>query len=155
MTRLRATPRSVLLLGLRQVGKSTLLGLMKPDLVLNLVDPEVHRRYLAHPELLFHYGTKAVARAITKDAVIMTASDNPSWRRPNRSACPGRRPNGSLYGLSRYVRSMIAAMSGPFQYGLIQRKRWSLQLFGARRQCPRTMNLLRMARPAGSRSSAW
>ena len=52
MPRLRATPRSVLLLGPRQVGKSTLLGLMKPDLVLNLADPGVHRRYVAHPELL-------------------------------------------------------------------------------------------------------
>ncbi len=95
---------------------------MKPNLVLNLADPGVHRRYLAHPELLFHYGSKAVARAITKDAVITTASDNPSWRRSNRSACPGSRPNGLLYGLSRYSRSMIAAMSGPFQYGLIQRR---------------------------------
>jgi len=50
--RLQANPRSVLLLGPRQVGKSTLLGLMKPDLALNLADPGVHRRYLAHPELL-------------------------------------------------------------------------------------------------------
>lgn len=29
-----------------------MLGLMNPDLVLNLADPGVHRRYLAHPELL-------------------------------------------------------------------------------------------------------
>lgn len=29
-----------------------MLGLMKPDLVLNLADPGVHRRYVAHPELL-------------------------------------------------------------------------------------------------------
>ena len=52
MPRLRATPSSILVLGPRQVGKSTLLGAMKPDLVLNLADPGVHRRYLAHPELL-------------------------------------------------------------------------------------------------------
>ncbi len=52
MSRQRATPRSVFLLGPRQVGKSTLLGLMKPDLVVNLADPGVYRRYLAHPELL-------------------------------------------------------------------------------------------------------
>ena len=51
-SRLEATPRSVLLLGPRQVGKSTLLGSLKPDLVLNLADPGVHRRYLAHPERL-------------------------------------------------------------------------------------------------------
>lgn len=50
--RLRATPRSVLLLGPRQVGKSTLLGAMEPDLTLNLADPGLQRRYLARPELL-------------------------------------------------------------------------------------------------------
>ncbi len=42
----------MLLLGPRQVGKSTLLALLKPDLTLNLADPGVHRRYLTHPELL-------------------------------------------------------------------------------------------------------
>lgn len=50
--RLRASARSVLLLGPRQVGKSTLLGSMGPDLVLNLADPRTHRRFLAHPEEL-------------------------------------------------------------------------------------------------------
>lgn len=50
--RLRASSRSVLVLGPRQVGKSTLLGSMEPDLVLNLADPGVHRRYVARPELL-------------------------------------------------------------------------------------------------------
>jgi uncharacterized protein len=50
--RLRATNRSILLLGPRQAGKSTLLGSMQPDVVLNLADPGVHRRYVAHPELL-------------------------------------------------------------------------------------------------------
>lgn len=52
LARLRATPRSVLLLGPRQVGKSTLLALLKPDLTLNLADPGVHRRFLTRPELL-------------------------------------------------------------------------------------------------------
>ena len=50
--RLDANRRSVLLLGPRQVGKSTLLGSMRPDLVLNLADPGVHRRFVARPELL-------------------------------------------------------------------------------------------------------
>jgi predicted AAA+ superfamily ATPase len=49
---LRATPRSVLLLGPRQVGKSTLLAAMGPDLTLNLADPGVHRRFVARPEML-------------------------------------------------------------------------------------------------------
>lgn len=52
LPRLKATPRSVLLLGPRQVGKSTLLAELKPDLVLNLADPGVHRRFLARPEQL-------------------------------------------------------------------------------------------------------
>ena len=47
-----ASERSVLLLGPRQVGKSTLLGLLKPDLALNFADPGVHRRFLARPEQL-------------------------------------------------------------------------------------------------------
>ncbi len=50
--RLRASSRSVILLGPRQVGKSTLLGQLRPDLALNLADPGVQRRYLARPELL-------------------------------------------------------------------------------------------------------
>lgn len=52
LPRLQATSRSVLLLGPRQVGKSTLLGSMEPDLVLNLADPGAHRRYVARPERL-------------------------------------------------------------------------------------------------------
>lgn len=48
--RLRADSRNVLLLGPRQVGKSTLLGALKPDLTLNLASPNVYRDYLAHPE---------------------------------------------------------------------------------------------------------
>lgn len=52
MPRLRATPRSVLLLGPRQVGKSTLLGSLEPDRILNRADPGVHRCHAARPELL-------------------------------------------------------------------------------------------------------
>lgn len=50
--RIRAAKRSVLLLGPRQVGKSTLLGELRPDLSLNLAEPATHRHYLARPELL-------------------------------------------------------------------------------------------------------
>jgi predicted AAA+ superfamily ATPase len=50
--RIRLATRSALVLGPRQVGKSTLLGDLGPDLVLNLAEPAAHRRYLAHPELL-------------------------------------------------------------------------------------------------------
>jgi predicted AAA+ superfamily ATPase len=71
MARLRATPRSVLVLGPRQVGKSTLLGLLRPDLVLNLADPGVHRRYVARPELLLEVleGAPASTRVVFIDEV--------------------------------------------------------------------------------------
>lgn len=44
--------RSLLLLGPRQVGKSTLLRSLKPDTVLNLADPELFRSFVARPERL-------------------------------------------------------------------------------------------------------
>lgn len=49
---LRCTDRSVLVLGPRQVGKSTLLSSLKPDLSLNLASPRVFRDYASHPERL-------------------------------------------------------------------------------------------------------
>ena len=50
--RLLASGRSVLVVGPRQVGKSTLLASLGPDLVLNLADPGEHRRLVARPESL-------------------------------------------------------------------------------------------------------
>jgi len=38
------------------------------------------------------------------------------------------------HSFNRYVRSITAAMSGPFQYGSIHRSRWSVHPFCARRQ---------------------
>jgi len=38
------------------------------------------------------------------------------------------------HGLSRYAFSITVAMSGPFQYGSIQRRRCSVQFFAGRRQ---------------------
>lgn len=49
---LAASDRSVLLLGPRQVGKSTLLAGLEPDLTLNLVHPATFRDYLTRPERL-------------------------------------------------------------------------------------------------------
>ena len=71
LRRLKATPRSVLLLGPRQVGKSTLLGQLKPDLVLDLADPGEQRRFLAHPELLLEIlaGAPASTRIVLIDEV--------------------------------------------------------------------------------------
>ena len=49
---LRSTDRSVLVLGPRQVGKSTLLSSLNPDLALNLASPGVFRDDVSHPERL-------------------------------------------------------------------------------------------------------
>lgn len=49
---LRASSRSVLLLGPRQVGKSTLLAALGPDLTLNLASPGTFRDFVRHPERL-------------------------------------------------------------------------------------------------------
>ena len=49
---LRSSQRSALVLGPRQVGKSTLLTSLEPDLVVNLADPGAFRDYVAHPERL-------------------------------------------------------------------------------------------------------
>jgi predicted AAA+ superfamily ATPase len=50
--RIAADPRSVLLLGPRQVGKSTLLGGLAPDLTVNLTSPATFRDYVSVPERL-------------------------------------------------------------------------------------------------------
>jgi predicted AAA+ superfamily ATPase len=44
--------RSLLLLGPRQVGKSTLLASLRPDWTLNLLSPATYRDYVARPENL-------------------------------------------------------------------------------------------------------
>lgn len=51
-SRLEQARHSVLLLGPRQVGKSTLLTSLAPDLAINLAEPATHRRFLARPEQL-------------------------------------------------------------------------------------------------------
>lgn len=49
---LLSTQRSALILGPRQVGKSTLLSSLGPDISLNLASPRVFRDYVSHPERL-------------------------------------------------------------------------------------------------------
>lgn len=51
-SRLKSGKRSVLVLGPRQVGKSTLLGSLEPDLTVNLASPAEFRDYATHPERL-------------------------------------------------------------------------------------------------------
>src|SRR5687767_1177051 len=50
--RIRRDPRSALLLGPRQVGKSTLLASLEPDLQINLASPTAFRDYLTDPARL-------------------------------------------------------------------------------------------------------
>ncbi|MYH50410.1 MAG: ATP-binding protein [Gammaproteobacteria bacterium] len=49
---LRSTRKSALILGPRQVGKSTLLSSLEPDISLNLASPRAFRDYVSHPERL-------------------------------------------------------------------------------------------------------
>ena len=49
---LRRTGRNALVLGPRQVGKSTLLASLRPDSTLNFASPRVFRDYVGHPERL-------------------------------------------------------------------------------------------------------
>ena len=49
---LRSTRKSALILGPRQVGKSTLLSSLGPDISLNLASPRAFRDYVGHPERL-------------------------------------------------------------------------------------------------------
>ena len=49
---LRSTQRSALVLGPRQVGKSTLLSSLSPNISLNLASPRAFRDYVSHPERL-------------------------------------------------------------------------------------------------------
>jgi predicted AAA+ superfamily ATPase len=44
--------RSVLLLGARQTGKTTLVERLQPDLLVNFIRPEIRQRYERSPELL-------------------------------------------------------------------------------------------------------
>jgi predicted AAA+ superfamily ATPase len=53
-SQLKVGKRSALVLGPRQVGKSTLLGTLKPDLTVNLASPTAFRDYATHPERLEH-----------------------------------------------------------------------------------------------------
>lgn len=63
--------RSVLVLGPRQVGKSTLLSGLAPDWTLNFASPQVFRDYVGHPERLEHElaAAPAATRTIFLDEV--------------------------------------------------------------------------------------
>ncbi len=68
---LESTSRSVLLLGPRQVGKSTLLASLRPELTVNLASPATFRDYASRPEQLEHEldGAPATTRTVFIDEV--------------------------------------------------------------------------------------
>ena len=68
--RLRKVPKSVLLLGPRQVGKSTLCTSMNPDLTINLADEETFRHHLTDPGLL-----KRIVQGMDRDANIVLVDE--------------------------------------------------------------------------------
>jgi uncharacterized protein len=69
--RLNAHRRSLLLLGPRQVGKSTLLNGLHPDVVINLASPAAFRDYVTQPERFERelLGAPASVRTILVDEV--------------------------------------------------------------------------------------
>ena len=88
---LRSSERSALLLGPRQVGKSTLLATLEPDFVLNLADPRAFRDYVAQPERLLRELASAPeeTRTVFLDEVqrvpaLLDAVQVLLDRRPNR-----------------------------------------------------------------------
>src|SRR5438093_13164401 len=68
---LRSGRNSVLVLGPRQVGKSTLLASLEPDLTINLASPATFRDYVARPEQLEAElrGARAEVRTVFLDEV--------------------------------------------------------------------------------------
>lgn len=89
--RLRDPRRSVLLLGPRQVGKSTLLRGLAPELVIDLADPATFRRFAAHPEyLISELDARPGARSVLIDEVqrvpaLLDAVQVELDRRPRRA----------------------------------------------------------------------
>lgn len=107
--------KSVLLLGPRQVGKSTLLKTLRPDMSLNFADPRTFREYVSRPEKLAEElaGAGSAVKTVLLDEVqkvpaIMdvlqvSADDNPGrfrfllsgssarkLRKGNANLLPGR-----------------------------------------------------------------
>src|SRR5262249_24184536 len=70
-SRLQHDRRNVLLLGPRQVGKSTLLGSLAPDLVLNLASPATFRDFVTDPPRLERelLAARSATRTILLDEV--------------------------------------------------------------------------------------
>ena len=67
--KLRKTPKSVLLLGPRQTGKSTLVQSLKPDLSINLAFEPVFLDYSAQPDLIEKVLARARPRTVFVDEV--------------------------------------------------------------------------------------
>jgi len=114
--------KSLLLLGPRQTGKSTLLAAQKADVAINLADEETFRDHARDPALLKNLLTNSSARSVLIDEVqrlpsilntiqalmdnhpkirfLLTGSSARKLRRGHANLLPGRLLSYSLGGLS-------------------------------------------------------
>ena len=88
---LESSQRSVLVLGPRQVGKSTLLASTAPDVSLNLASPRVFREFVGHPERL-----ERELLAAPADAHGVSGRGSASPGPARRGADPSGRASGPL-----------------------------------------------------------
>jgi hypothetical protein len=77
--RLRRDRHHVLLLGPRQVGKSTLLGSLEPDVTLNLASPATFREFVTAPERLER--ELLAARSTVRTILMFGPGDLGAFRR--------------------------------------------------------------------------
>jgi predicted AAA+ superfamily ATPase len=66
---LKNSPKSVLLLGPRQVGKSTLVKFLKPDIEINLSTQATYLEHIANPNLLAEMSAAIKAKTIFVDEI--------------------------------------------------------------------------------------
>ncbi len=107
--RIRDAARSVLLLGPRQVGKSTLLSSLAPDLTLNLASPSIFRDYVTEPERLERELAAAEVDFVIEDGRDLWAIEVKASRRLPRLPSSGF---DSLVQRSRRVRRKIIVFLG-------------------------------------------
>jgi len=122
--RLRSLPKSILLLGPRQVGKSTLLRSLKPDLVINLADETTYLNFLSSPSRLNEIieasepkvvfideiqripallnSVQAILDAAVKGSIkfLLSGSSARKLKKGNANLLPGRIIQYSMGGLS-------------------------------------------------------
>jgi hypothetical protein len=132
--------RSVLVLGPRQVGKSTLLNALGPDIVINLSSPATFRQYVTEPDRLERelLAAPTAARTVLIDEIqrvpaLLDAVQSVIDRHPRRfrfllSGSSARtlqqvppRINQLEVGGRAEMRAPIPRFPGPFSVSLVTR----------------------------------